>query len=118
MASSILWRHFKTAASFARKKPGDHRYVYAILGLEVKQMEMLEHWNAAIAYIERNLCTECDPGKAAGIACVTEDSFLRFFSYMTGMTLSQYIRRRRLTLAAQELRESTLREIDIAVKYG
>lgn len=82
-------------------------------------MEMLEHWNAAIAYIERNLCTECDPGRAAaGIACVTEDSFLRFFSYMTGMTLSQYIRRRRLTLAAQEMRESTLRVIDIAVKYG
>ena len=61
------------------------------------------------------------PGRSEGlaqIACVTQDSFLRFFSYMTGMTLNGYIRRRRLSLAAYELRESNIKVIDAAVKYG
>ena len=70
---------------------------------EVKQMNMLKQLNAAIEYIEANLCAEFDLDTAAGIACVTADSFIRFFSYMTGMTLTEYVRRRRLTLAAQDL---------------
>jgi len=79
---------------------------------------MLERVNEAIAYIERNLCGEVDLGRAAKIACVTQDSFLRFFSYITGMTLAEYIRRRRLTLAAEDLRQGNERIVDIAVKYG
>lgn len=65
---------------------------------EVKQMNMLKQLNAAIEYIESNLCAEFDLDTAAGIACVTADSFIRFFSYMTGMTLTEYVRRRRLSL--------------------
>lgn len=53
-------------------------------------MNMLKQLNAAIAYIESNLCAEFDLDVAVGIACVTADSFLRFFSYMTGMTPSVY----------------------------
>ncbi len=49
-------------------------------------MNMLEQLNAAMDYIEENLCAEFHPDKAARIARVTEDSFLRFFSYVTGMT--------------------------------
>ncbi|MCI6909374.1 MAG: AraC family transcriptional regulator [Clostridiales bacterium] len=81
-------------------------------------MDMLGQLRDAIAYIEDNLGAEIDFEKAAGIACVSKDAFLRFFSYMTGMTLPEYIRRRRLTLAADELREGGLRVIDAAVKYG
>lgn len=81
-------------------------------------MNMLKHLNAAIEYIEANLCSELDLDIAAGIACVTTDSFVRFFSYMTGMTLVEYIRRRRLTLAAQDLQQSKTPIIDIATKYG
>lgn len=79
---------------------------------------MLKQLNAAIEYIEANLCAEFDLDTAAGIACVTADSFIRFFSYMTGMTLTEYIRRRRLTLAAQDLRHSETPVADIAIKYG
>jgi len=79
---------------------------------------MLKQLNAAIEYIEANLCAEFDLNAAAGIACVTADSFTRFFSYMTGMTLTEYVRRRRLTIAAQELRSSKAPVIDIAMKYG
>ncbi len=81
-------------------------------------MDMLKQLNSAITYIESNLCDEIDFDVVAGIACVTKDSFVRFFSYMTGMTLKEYIRRRKLTLAAFELRNSNLRVIDAAVKYG
>jgi AraC family transcriptional regulator len=81
-------------------------------------MDMLKQLNAAIEYIESNLCDEIDLDSVAGIACVTKDSFVRFFSYMTGMTLTEYIRRRRLTLAAYELQNSNSKVIDIAVKYG
>ena len=54
-------------------------------------MNMLKQLNSAIEYIEANLCAEFDLDTAAGIACVTADSFIRFFSYMTGMTLTEYI---------------------------
>lgn len=81
-------------------------------------MNMLKQLNAAVEYIEANLCAELDVEKAAAIACVTADSFARFFSYMTGMTLTEYIRRRRLTRAAEELRRTTRSIVEIAVDYG
>lgn len=81
-------------------------------------MDMLKQLDDAVAYIEQNLCGEICPGEAARIACITEDSFLRFFSYMTGMTLAEYVRCRRLTLAAYDLQQSRARVMDIAVKYG
>ena len=56
--------------------------------------------------------------RAAQIACVTKVSFIRFFSYICGMTLTSYIRCRRLTLAAYELRNSDIKVIDVAMKYG
>ena len=48
---------------------------------EVKQMNLLKQLNAAIEYIEADLCAEPDLDTAAGIACATADCFLRFFSY-------------------------------------
>jgi len=81
-------------------------------------MDMLKQINDAVSYVEENLTEEIEMERIAQIACVTKESYLRFFSYITGMTLKEYIRRRRLTLAAYELRNSNLRVIDIAVKYG
>ena len=81
-------------------------------------MNMLKQLNSAMEYIEANMCNEINVDAAAGIACVTADSFVRFFSYMTGMTLSEYIRRRRLTLACDDLKYSKTPIVEIAVKYG
>ncbi len=44
--------------------------------------------------------------------------FGRVFSYVVGVSLSEYIRRRRLTLAALDLQSSNKKVIDIAIKYG
>lgn len=81
-------------------------------------MDILKGLNDAARYLEANLCGPVDLEKAARLAGISEDSFARFFSYISGMTAAEYLRRRRLTLAAYELRESEIKVIDAAMKYG
>lgn len=81
-------------------------------------MNTLKNLNNAVRYIEENICGEINFDEAARIAGSSADSFMRFFSYMAGMTLSEYIRRRRLTLAADLLKNSDDRIIDVALKLG
>ncbi|MGQ7888265.1 AraC family transcriptional regulator [Paenibacillus anseongense] len=79
---------------------------------------MLENMNGALSYIEENLTDEIDFKEAARIAMCSEFHFKRMFSFLAGVPLSEYIRRRRLTLAAFELNHSAIKIIDLAVKYG
>lgn len=81
-------------------------------------VDILKRLNDAIDYVENHLCDEIVIDEVARVALCSSDGFSRFFSYMTAMTLSEYIRRRRLTLAAYELRETNSKVIDIAVKYS
>lgn len=81
-------------------------------------MDWLDRVNGAIKYIEENLAGEIDYKAAARIACCTEYQFQRMFSFITDIPLSEYIRRRRLTLAAFELQNTDVRIIDLALKYG
>ncbi|WP_408009249.1 GyrI-like domain-containing protein [Pseudalkalibacillus sp. A8] len=81
-------------------------------------MDLMKNFNSAIAYIEENLTDEIDFKEVARRAYCSEYHFKRMFSFLSGITLSEYIRRRRLTLAAFELRESNVKVIDIAIKYG
>jgi len=79
---------------------------------------MLKQLTDAMRFVEENLQSEIDFEEVSKIACVTKDSFMRFFSYMTGMTLKEYVRRRRLTLAAYDVQAGKEKIVDIAVKYG
>lgn len=81
-------------------------------------MGSLEKLNEALQYIEDNLTAELAMKDIAKIAYCSEYHFQRMFSFLSGITLSEYIRRRRLTLAAMELRDSGAKVIDIALKYG
>ncbi|KUO73088.1 MAG: AraC family transcriptional regulator [Clostridia bacterium BRH_c25] len=81
-------------------------------------MDLLEEMNGALNYIEENLTDEIDFKEVARLAFCSEYHFKRMFSFLAGVTLSEYIRRRRLTLAAFELNNSSTRIIDVAVKYG
>lgn len=81
-------------------------------------MDVLKNINAALDYIEANLNEEIDSKEAARIALCSEYHFKRMFSFLAGVPLSEYIRRRRLTLAAFDLRTSDMKVIDIAMKYG
>lgn len=81
-------------------------------------MGLLEKMNDALQYIEENLADEIDFREVARRAYCSEYHFKRMFSFLAGLPLSEYIRRRRLTLAAFELNRGDARVIDIAVKYG
>lgn len=81
-------------------------------------MDMLARLNEALGYVEKNLDSTLDMKEVARIACCSEYHFTRMFSFLSGMTLSEYIRRRRLTLAAFDLSQDESRVIDVAIKYG
>ena len=81
-------------------------------------MEWLNRMNGVIEYIESHLTETISYERAAQIACCSVYHLQRMFPYLTGVTLSEYIRRRRLTLAAFELRAESCKVIDIALKYG
>ncbi|MDF2548238.1 MAG: ydeE1 [Anaerosolibacter sp.] len=81
-------------------------------------MDLLERMNGALGYIEENLRDEIDFREVARVAYCSEYHFKRMFSFLAGITLSEYIRRRRLTLAAFELSNSDIKVIDLAMKYG
>ncbi len=81
-------------------------------------MEWLNRMNQAVDYIELNLADEISYDRAAQIACCSTYHFQRMFSFISGVPLSEYIRRRRLTLAAFELQTSNIKVIDVAIKYG
>ncbi len=75
--------------------------------------------NRAMNYIEQNLSKKIDAKEVAKLACCSEYHFPRMFSSITGFTLSEYIRRRRLSQAACELQnDKTIRIIDLALKFG
>ncbi|TFJ91461.1 helix-turn-helix domain-containing protein, partial [Lentibacillus salicampi] len=81
-------------------------------------MNSLKNMNDALSFIEENLANRIDSHEVAKRALCSEYHFKRMFSFLAGVTLSEYIRRRRLTLAAFELNNSNFRIIDIAIKYG
>lgn len=81
-------------------------------------MDSLKRMNSALTYIEENLTNDIDFKEAARLAFCSEYHFKRMFSFLTGISLSEYIRRRRLTLAAFELKDSSVKVIDLAIKYG
>lgn len=81
-------------------------------------MDTLSSMNNALAYIEEHLTEDIDYSKISKIAYCSEYHFKRMFSFLSGISLSEYIRRRRLTLAALDLKDRDLRIIDVAVKYG
>ena len=60
----------------------------------------------AVQYMEDNITEELDIGDIAARAYVSPFHFQRIFSVLCGFTVGEYIRSRRLTLAAQELSTS------------
>lgn len=83
-------------------------------------MNMLANLNEAMAYIEQRLDEEIDLKSAARIAACSEHHFKRMFSSLAGITLPEYIRRRRLAKAAFLLQsgEEEIRILDLALRCG
>ncbi|MFF7680043.1 GyrI-like domain-containing protein [Actinacidiphila glaucinigra] len=79
---------------------------------------MLERLNQAMEHIERRLDQDIEVDELARIAATSEYHLRRMFSALAGMPLSEYIRRRRLTLAGAEVLAGRETLLAIAVRYG
>lgn len=81
-------------------------------------MEWIQRLNETIDYIEEHLTDKIDYEELGQIACCSSYHFQRMFTYMAGMPLSEYIRKRKMSLAAVDLQSGDGKIIDIAAKYG
>lgn len=81
-------------------------------------MGWIESINEAIEYIEENLDQDLSIEKIAKHACISPFYFQKGFAMLCGLTVGEYIRKRRLSLAGSCLLHSEEKMIDIALKYG
>ncbi|WP_240137768.1 AraC family transcriptional regulator [Streptomyces sp. MUM 178J] len=79
---------------------------------------MLERLNEAMQHVEEHLDGQIDAAELARIAVTSEYHFRRLFSALAGMPLSEYVRRRRLTVAGAEVLAGERTLLDVAVRYG
>jgi len=81
-------------------------------------MNWIDRLNKSIDYIENNLDKNIDISAAAKIADRSSYHYQRLFSLLAEITLGEYIRSRRLTVAAYELQNSGISVMDVSLKYG
>lgn len=81
-------------------------------------VNMLKKFNLAMDYIENNLCQNVDEEEIYNITTYSYSVFARVFSVLVGLPLGEYIRNRRLSKAAIELKNKKTLVIDISGKYG
>lgn len=81
-------------------------------------LEWIDKINKVIDYAENNLLKEIDIEEIARIMACPYSVFQRSFVQITGITLGEYIRRRKLTKAAYDIQNTDEKIIDIALRYG
>jgi len=80
-------------------------------------MDWLQGMNRVVEYIEENLTRKVTHMAISRIVGCSAYEFSRIFSFMAGMSVSEYIRRRRLSQAAFDIQSGNDKIIDIALKY-
>lgn len=85
---------------------------------EGDETNILTQLNTAIDYIEEHIEEKLTLADVAKVTSYSQFHFSQIFSYLSEMSLSEYIRRRKLSLAGMDLMSSGERILDIAVKYG
>ncbi|MDF2557242.1 MAG: AraC family transcriptional regulator [Bacillales bacterium] len=81
-------------------------------------LDSIKQMNLAMKYIEEHLTEEIDWKEVSQIAACSEYHFKRMFSFLSGMSVGEYVRRRRLTLAVTKLKGNKDKIIDIALSIG
>jgi len=81
-------------------------------------MDFYNNLNKMILYIENNLEEEIDYQKLTKLVGVNISTLQRLFPLICGISITEYIRKRRLTLAGKDLAQSKMKVVDVAVKYG
>jgi len=80
-------------------------------------MDWLKGMNNVSAHIEENLTQPIQYETLARMVGCSIYEFSRIFSFIAGMSVSEYIRRRRLSQAAFDIQSSSEKIIDVALKY-
>ena len=81
-------------------------------------MDFITGFQEALDYIEKHLTDELNLEEIAAVGFYSSYHFQRLFSLLSGITLGEYIRMRKLTRAGQDLAAGRYKVIDIAMKYG
>jgi AraC family transcriptional regulator len=81
-------------------------------------LEWLNRMMDAVEYMEEHIEEPIDASMVAKVAYSSTFHFQRMFYMLTGTTVAEYLRNRRLTLAAQELATTKAKVLDVAIKYG
>lgn len=79
---------------------------------------MIGTLNALVDLVEAGTGDEIDVAGFARVHGTTEYHLRRMFSALAGMPLSEYVRRRRMTLAGAELAAGAPTVLDVAVRHG
>ena len=80
-------------------------------------MDWIERLNKVADFIEDNLTNDMQMESLARIAYCSVYEFSRVFSFATGMSVSEYIRRRRLSQAVFDIQNGNESLINISLKY-
>jgi len=80
-------------------------------------MDWLKGMNGVVGHIEENLIQPIQYESLSRIVGCSVYEFSRIFSFMSGMSVSEYIRRRRLSQAVFDIQNGCEKIIDIALKY-
>ena len=80
----------------------------------------MKAFDDVIAYLEKISDSDgvVDYNEIAKLAICPAALFQRVFSFVAGVSISEYVRKRRLTLAAQELRDTDRTVLEVAIKFG
>ncbi|MCL2159942.1 MAG: AraC family transcriptional regulator [Oscillospiraceae bacterium] len=81
-------------------------------------MDILTQLNRAMAYIESHIEDDMALADVSSVTAYSPYHFGRLFYYIADMPLSEYIRKRKLSLAAMKLQNGSDKVIDLAVMYG
>lgn len=81
-------------------------------------MRVLENMNATIDYIEEHLLDTLHVPKIAAAIGILESDLQKTFYALTGISIVEYIRRRRLSLAVYDLQKGEQSVLEVALKYG
>ena len=81
-------------------------------------MDWITGMQNAIDYIEEHITEKVDYEEIARCSCLSSYNFQRVFGILCGYTLGEYIRNRRLSMAGQDLAQTGMKVIDVALKYG
>jgi AraC family transcriptional regulator len=81
-------------------------------------MDCIQSIQKSIDYMESNILEDINYEDVARYVYMSNYHFHRLFSMITGITANEYIRKRRLSMAGQEISMSDAKVLDISLKYG